>query len=107
MRYLMAMALTLAWLGSASAAEIYCTTEQSRDCSDRPSPGSVVVRVTTAQRNAVAAAAQAVRAQPGCCAASAATSRSGLTCLLYSGPHGVSESRTDNAPRSRTPVGCR
>ena len=59
MRYLMAMALALAWLGTASAAEIYCTTQQSRDCSDRPSPGSVVVRVTSAQRDAVAAAARA------------------------------------------------
>lgn len=59
MRYLIAMSLALAWLGTANAAEIYCTTQQSRDCSDRPSPGSVVVRVTNAQRDAVAAAARA------------------------------------------------
>ena len=58
MRYLMAMALALAWLGTASAAEIYCN-QQGRDCSDRPSPGSVIVRVTSAQRNAVVAAAAA------------------------------------------------
>jgi len=72
MRYLMAMALALAWLGTASAAEIYCTTQQSRDCSDRPTPGSVAVRVTGAQGNAVASAPQTRAA-----AATAKTANSG------------------------------
>jgi hypothetical protein len=58
MRYLMATVLALAWLGTAGAAEIYCTTQQSRDCSDRPSPGSIAVRVT-APRNTAAAPAPA------------------------------------------------
>ena len=39
MRKLTALILTLAWLGTAGAAEIYCS-QQTRDCSDRPAPGS-------------------------------------------------------------------
>ena len=54
MRYLMATAMALAWLGTAGAAEIYCTTQQNRDCSDRPSPGSAGVRLTAPRHPAAA-----------------------------------------------------
>jgi len=47
MRYLTALALTLAALGSAQAAEIYCNN-QGRDCSDKPSPGATTVRISSA-----------------------------------------------------------
>jgi len=39
MRKLTVLFLSLAWLGTAGAAEIYCS-QQTRDCSDRPAPGS-------------------------------------------------------------------
>jgi hypothetical protein len=44
MRYLTALTLTLAALSSASAADIYCNN-QGRDCSDKPSPGAVLVHI--------------------------------------------------------------
>ena len=47
MRYLTALALTLAALGTAQAAEIYCNN-QGRDCSDKPSPGATTVRISSA-----------------------------------------------------------
>jgi hypothetical protein len=47
MRYLSALALTLAALGTAQAAEIYCNN-QGRDCSDKPSPGATTVRISSA-----------------------------------------------------------
>jgi hypothetical protein len=47
MRYLTALALTFATLSVASAAEIYCNN-QGRDCSDRPTPGAVAVRISSA-----------------------------------------------------------
>jgi hypothetical protein len=39
MRKLTALFVTLTWLGTAGAAEIYCS-QQTRDCSDRPAPGA-------------------------------------------------------------------
>ncbi len=45
MRYLTALTLTLAALSSASAADIYCNN-QGRDCSDKPSPGAVMVHIS-------------------------------------------------------------
>jgi hypothetical protein len=47
MRYLTALALMFAALGSAQAAEIYCNN-QGRDCSDKPSPGATTVRISSA-----------------------------------------------------------
>jgi len=46
MRYVTALTLTLAALSSASAADIYCNN-QGRDCSDRPSPGAVLVHISS------------------------------------------------------------
>ena len=45
MRYLTALTLLLATLSSASAADIYCNN-QGRDCSDKPSPGAVLVHIS-------------------------------------------------------------
>jgi len=39
MRKLTVLFLSLAWLGTAGAAEIYCS-QQTRDCTDRPAPGA-------------------------------------------------------------------
>jgi hypothetical protein len=47
MRYLTALTLTLITLSSASAADIYCNN-QGRDCSDKPSPGAVLVHISNA-----------------------------------------------------------
>ena len=44
MRLSSALILTLAGLGTVQAADIYCVN-QGRDCSDRPSPGAIVVHV--------------------------------------------------------------
>jgi hypothetical protein len=46
MRYLTALALTLTALGTASAADIYCNN-QGRDCSDKPTPGAVLVHISS------------------------------------------------------------
>lgn len=46
MRYLTALALALAALGTASAADIYCNN-QGRDCSDKPTPGAVLVHISS------------------------------------------------------------
>jgi len=46
MRYLTALTLTLVALSSASAADIYCNN-QGRDCSDKPSPGAVMVHIAS------------------------------------------------------------
>ncbi len=45
MRYLTALTLLIATLSSASAADIYCNN-QGRDCSDKPSPGAVLVHIS-------------------------------------------------------------
>jgi hypothetical protein len=45
MRYAIAIATSLFLAGSAGAAEIYCQ-QQNRDCSDRPSPGATVIRIS-------------------------------------------------------------
>jgi|GEM_PF-552576 len=47
MRHLTALMLSLlaGAMGAASAADIYCNN-QGRDCSDRPTPGSVAVHVS-------------------------------------------------------------
>ena len=44
MRHLTALALALTLLGSASAADIYCNN-QGKDCSDKPTPGAVLVHI--------------------------------------------------------------
>jgi len=45
MRHLTALALTLTLLGgTASAADIYCNN-QGKDCSDKPTPGAVLVHI--------------------------------------------------------------
>jgi hypothetical protein len=46
MRYLTALTLTLVGLSSAGAADIYCNN-QGRDCSDKPSPGAVMVHIAS------------------------------------------------------------
>lgn len=45
MRYVITLATSLIMTGSAAAAEIYCL-QQNRDCSDRPTPGATVIRIT-------------------------------------------------------------
>ena len=46
MRYLTALALMLTALSSAGAADIYCNN-QGRDCSDKPTPGAVLVHISS------------------------------------------------------------
>lgn len=45
MRHLTALALALTLLGTASAADIYCNN-QGKDCSDKPTPGAVLVHIS-------------------------------------------------------------
>lgn len=45
MRNLIALSLLLTWLTSATAGDIYCNA-QGRECSDRPTSGSTIVRST-------------------------------------------------------------
>jgi hypothetical protein len=45
MRHLTALALALALLSTASAADIYCNN-QGKDCSDKPTPGAVLVHIS-------------------------------------------------------------
>ena len=51
MRYLTALALTFAALGTAGAADIYCNN-QGRDCSDKPPPGAVLVHISSSNYGA-------------------------------------------------------
>lgn len=55
MRYAIAIATSLILAGSAGAAEIYCQ-QQNRDCSDRPSPGATVIRISGKQTTTTPAA---------------------------------------------------
>jgi hypothetical protein len=49
MRHLITVFFSLALMGTAGAAEIYCL-QQNRDCSDRPTPGATVIRINGTQR---------------------------------------------------------
>lgn len=51
MRHLTALALALTLLGSASAADIYCNN-QGKDCSDKPTPGAVLVHISASNYGA-------------------------------------------------------
>jgi len=51
MRYLTALALSFAALGTAGAADIYCNN-QGRDCSDKPTPGAVLVHIANSSYGA-------------------------------------------------------
>ncbi|HEX9139572.1 MAG TPA: hypothetical protein VF848_07275 [Steroidobacteraceae bacterium] len=63
MRKLTALFVTLAWLGSAGAAEIYCS-QATRDCSDRPTPGADRVAGTETLHRVDDAAAAGNAGQP-------------------------------------------
>lgn len=63
MRYAIAIVTSLILVGSAGAAEIYCQ-QQNRDCSDRPSPGATVIRISGRQTPTPAATPPATAGKP-------------------------------------------